>query len=96
VEAPDVLAGIQCAVTRQDLQGCAPYLPEEAFTLREAIDSFTRAGAYASFEEHTKGRIAPGYCADFVVLGEDPFRTTPAKIKDIPILQTWLEGERVW
>jgi predicted amidohydrolase YtcJ len=96
VEAPDVLAGIQCAVTRQDLHGCAPYLPHEAFTIKEALDSFTQAGAYASFEEHTKGRIAPGHCADFVVLGEDPFRTAPAKIKDIPILQTWLEGERVW
>ena len=96
VEAPDVLAGIQCAVTRQDLSGCTPYLPHEAFDLREAIDSFTQAGAFASFEERTKGRIAPGHCADFVVLGEDPFRTAPAKIKEIPILQTWLEGERVW
>ena len=96
VEAPDVLAGIQCAVTRQDLSGCAPYLPQEAFDLREALDSFTQAGAFASFEEHTKGKIVPGYCADFVVLGEDPFQTAPAKIKDIPILQTWLEGERVW
>ena len=96
VEAPDVLDGIQCAVTRQDLSGCAPYLPHEAFTIKEALDSFTQAGAFASFEEHTKGRIVPGYCADFVVLGEDPYRTAPAKIKDIPILQTWLEGERVW
>ena len=92
VEAPDVLAGIQCAVTRQDLQGCAPYLPREAFTVREALDSFTQAGAYASFEEHLKGRIAPGQYADFVVLGADPFRTAPEKLRDIPILQTWLEG----
>ena len=96
VETPDVLGGIQCAVTRQDLRGCEPYLPREAFTVREAIDSFTRAGAYASFEEQIKGRIAPGYYADFVVLGEDPFRADPAKIRDIPILQTWLDGEQVW
>ena len=95
VEAPDVLAGIQCAVTRQDLNGCAPYLPGEAICVKEAIDSFTRAGAYASFEEDTKGRIAPGHYADFVVLGEDPFRSDPAKLRDIPILQTWLEGSRV-
>ena len=96
VEAPDVLAGIQCAVTRQDLHGCTPYLPHEAFTIKEALDSFTQAGAFASFEEHTKGRIAPGHRADFVVLGEDPFQTAPAKIKDVPILQTWLEGKQVW
>lgn len=96
VEAPDVLAGIQCAVTRQDLHGCTPYLPKEVFDLKEALDSFTQAGAFASFEEHTKGKIAPGHCADFVVLGDDPFQTAPAKIKDIPILQTWLEGKQVW
>ena len=96
VEAPDVLAGIQCAVTRQDLSGCEPYLPGEAFTVREAIDSFTRAGAFASFEEHTKGSIAPGHFADFVVLGGNPFQTDPMRIKDIPVLQTWIDGARVW
>ena len=97
VEAPDVLAGIQCAVTRRDLRGCcAPYLPEEAFTVREALDSFTRAGAYASFEEAVKGSIAPGQYADFVVLDEDPFRADPARIRDIPVRQTWLGGERVF
>ena len=96
VEAPDVLAGIQCAVTRSDLQGCAPYLPREAFTIQEALDSFTRAGAYASFEENIKGEIKPGHLSDFVILGENPFLTPPDKLKDIPILQTWLNGERVW
>ena len=96
VEAPDVLGGIQCAVTRQDLSGCPPYLPGEAFSVQEALDSFTKAGAYASFEEHTKGQIIPGQYADFTVLGADPFRTDPAQIKDIPVLQTWLNGERVW
>ena len=96
VETPDVLAGIQCAVTRQDLSGCAPYLPGEAFSLREALDSFTKAGAYASFEEHAKGLIAPGFRADFTVLGTDPFRAQPTRIKEIPVLQTWLGGVRVW
>ena len=96
VEVPDVLAGIQCAVTRRDLSGCDPYLPDEAFSVQEALDSFTKAGAYASFQEHTKGQIAPGYYADFTVLGANPFQTDPARIKDIPVLQTWLGGKQVW
>ena len=96
VETPDVLAGIQCAVTRQDLNGCAPYLPAEAFSVKEALDSFTIAGAYAGFEEAVKGQIAPGHYADFTVLGADPFQTEPNQIKDIPVLQTWLGGARVW
>ncbi|MBP3659858.1 MAG: amidohydrolase family protein [Oscillospiraceae bacterium] len=80
----------------RDLKGCAPYLPREAFTVKEALDSFTKAGAYASFEENIKGQIKSGHLSDFVILGKNPFLTAPDKLKDIPILQTWLDGERVW
>ena len=96
VEQPDVMAGIQCAVTRRDLKGRGPYLESEAFTVREALDSFTKAGAYASFEEDIKGEIRPGMLADFTVLGADPFETDPATLKDIPIRSTWLGGKRVF
>ncbi len=92
VEQPDVLAGIQCAVTRRDLQGNGPYLEQEAFTVQEALDSYTRAAAYASFEETDRGQIQPGMPADFVVLGENPFETNPAALKDIPVLHTYLNG----
>ena len=49
VELPDVMAGIECAVTRMSRDGTGPYLPEQAFTVREALDSFTLRGAEASF-----------------------------------------------
>ena len=88
-----MMGGIQCAVTRCDLKGNGPYLPDEAFTLQEALDSFTKMGAKASFEETIKGEIKPGMLADFVVLGENPFETEPDKLKDIPIQQTWLGGK---
>lgn len=94
VELPDVMAGIQCAVTRQDLKGCEPYLLKESFTVQEALDSFTKAGAWASFEEHCKGQIAEGMLADFVVLGQNPFETEPAFLKDVPVLQTFLGGKK--
>ena len=97
VELPDAMAGIQCAVTRTTLDGSAgPYLEAEAFTPREALDSYTSAGAYASFEEHIKGRIQPGMLADFVVLGENPFTADKTRLKDIPILATYLGGRRVY
>ena len=96
VEAPDVMAGIQCAVTRRDLLDSEPYRADQAFSVQEALDSFTKAGAYACFEENIKGRIAPGYLADFTVLKDDPFRTEPNRLKEIEVLQTWLAGQRVW
>lgn len=93
VELPNPLAGIQCAVTRTDLKGSVPaYLPEEAFTVQEALDSFTTAGAYASFEESRKGRIQPGMLADFVVLERNPFAEDPASIGNISVLETYVGG----
>ena len=34
--------------------------------------------------------------ADFVILGEDPFMTDPAQIRNIPILATYLAGRKVF
>ena len=96
VELPNVMGGIQCAVTRCDLNGIGPYLPNQVFSVQEALDSFSKAGAKASFEEHSKGQIQPGMLADFVVLGENPFEADPGSIKDIPILATFLGGKRVF
>ena len=96
VELPFALGGIQCAVTRKTLKGRGPYLPHEAFSVQEALDSYTVAGAYASFEEQIKGRIAPGMIADFVVLGGNPFETNENAIKDIPVCATYLGGKAVY
>ena len=96
VELPFAMGGLQCAVTRSTLNGKGPYLLHEAFTVAEAIDSYTSGGAYASFEEEIKGRIEPGMLADFVILGDDPFAVDPQTIKDIPVLATWLGGKQVY
>lgn len=97
VELPDVMAGIQCAVTRCTLKDdLGPYLPDQAFSVREAIDSYTLAGAYAAFEDPVRGRIRPGHYADFTVLSRDPFETAPFSLKDIRAEATYLAGERVF
>lgn len=97
VELPRALAGIQCAVTRTTLRdSIGPYLPDEAFSVQEAIDSYTKGSAFASFEEKKKGQILPGYLADFVVLGGNPFTADPYTIKDIPVVGTYLAGKQVY
>lgn len=97
VEEPVVLRGIECAVTRRSIGSTdAPYRPEEALTVREAIDSFTKGGAFASFEENIKGEIRPGMLADFVVLGKNPFETAPEHLHEITVLETYLGGKLVY
>ena len=96
VELPDVMEGIQCAVTRTSMDGTGPYLPGEAFSVQEALDSFTFRGAEASFEENVKGRIRPGYLADFTVLERDPFTAAPETIHSIAVAAAWLGGRCVY
>ena len=96
VELPDVMAGIECAVTRTSRDGTGPYLPDQSFSVQEALDSFTWHGAEASFEEGEKGRIAPGYLADFTVLGENPFEVEAHRLHDIQVLGCYLGGKRVY
>ena len=96
VELPDVMEGIECAVTRRSLDGTGPYLPDEAFTVQEALDSYTIHSAKASFDENRKGSIQAGYLADFVVLGQDPFETNVRELHRIPVLATYLGGQCVY
>ena len=96
VELPDVMKGIECAVTRTSMDGTGPYLPEQAFTVQEALDSFTIKSAEASFEESAKGKIAPGYLADFIVLEKDPFAVEPKHLHEIRIVECYLGGRLVW
>ena len=95
VELPGVMTGIRCAVTRTSLDGTGPFLPGQAFSVREALDSYTVRGAEASFEEAFKGRIAPGYLADFTVLSDDPFTADPTLLHRIRVTGTYLGGKRV-
>jgi len=97
VEKPDALRGIQCAVTRRSVgSDDSPYLPDQAFTVKEAIDSYTSSGAKASFEEGIKGMIRSGMLADFVVLEEEPFELDPEKLHSIAINSTYLGGRKVY
>jgi predicted amidohydrolase YtcJ len=55
----------------------------------------TSDSAWQNFEEKSKGTIAAGKLADFVVLAENPLAIDPARIKDISILETIVGGESV-
>ena len=97
VDWPDVLKGIQLAITRKSITSeTEPFFTEEAMTLDECLYSFTKAGAYSTFEEDTKGAICAGEVADFVLFREDLFDVDVMHLKDVRPLETWLGGNRVW
>ena len=97
VELPYALGGIECAVTRCDLhQNYGPYNPSQMFSVKEALDSYTISGAYASFEEDYKGLIKEKYLADFVVLDRNIFEVPNNEIKNIQVLKTYLGGKCIY
>jgi len=89
------LRGIQAAVCRRTQRG-APFAPEEAFTVGEALRAYTLGAAYAAFAESELGALAPGRWADLVVLAEDPLEADPEGLPEIPIVATVVGGEVVY
>ncbi len=98
VETNDPIWGIYCAVTRKDADGnpAGGWHPEECLTPLEALERYTKGGAYLQFMEKEKGALAPGMFADFVVLSEDVLAVEPEKIRDIRVLETYVGGRRCW
>jgi predicted amidohydrolase YtcJ len=92
------LQGIYAAVTRQTLAGepGGGWFPEERIDVEFALRAYTVNNAYASGEERMKGKIAPGYLADLVMLGSDPFRVPAAQLKDVKVLLTMVGGRTVY
>jgi predicted amidohydrolase YtcJ len=48
-----------------------PLRPSEAITREEALIAYTAGSAYAESQEQIKGKIKPGFAADWVVLSQD-------------------------
>jgi predicted amidohydrolase YtcJ len=95
VSAADPLLRIQDMVTRKGENGVG-YGVNQRVSVEEAIKVWTLDGAYATFEEKTKGSITPGKLADFAVLRKDPRKVPPDNIKDIVVDATYVGGNNVW
>ena len=72
------------------------WIPEERITLEEALAAYTSGSAYAEYAEGEKGRLAPGYLADLVVLDRDPFAIPPEELEDVQADLTMVGGRIVW
>ncbi|MBL8217765.1 MAG: amidohydrolase, partial [Bryobacterales bacterium] len=94
VEEPNPLPGFYASITRQD-DAASPqggWMPDQILSRQEALESWTKGGAYAAFEEHSKGVIEPNKLADFVVLSKDIMRIAPAEILTTRVMMTVVGG----
>jgi hypothetical protein len=93
--------GLYAAVSRQTLKGEPKdgWFPDQRLTIGEAIDAYTRAPAWASFEEDLKGTLAPGKLADLAVFDTDlveAAKTNPQALLKAKVLYTIAGGKVVY
>lgn len=86
---------IQAMLTRGVMDGSV-FLPEEALSLDEALRVMTIWSAASMGDEELKGSLEAGKFADFIVLSQDITTTPPDKIQSIMVVETWVDGKRVF
>ena len=95
VELANPFFGIHAAVTRKDRnnQPQMGWYPEQALTIEQAFDGFTRTAAYSAHMEDKVGQLQPGFWADFILVDKDPFAVSPEDLWKINVNSTWIAGE---
>jgi len=94
----DPILGIYAAVTRRTLDGKHPggWLPEQKITVEEALRAYTAGNAYGVFAERRRGRLAPGFKADLVLLDQDLTRIPAEAIERVSVRATITGGRVVY
>jgi predicted amidohydrolase YtcJ len=97
VAPPAPLEGIYAAVTRRTLDGRHPdgWVPEQKIGVTDALMAYTAGAAYGEFAEQRKGRLRPGFLADFVLLDRDVFTVSAEQIRDTRVVMTVIGGRVV-
>ena len=91
-------AAMSYAITRQSADG-QPYggwQAQERLTRDAALAAYTAGAAYAGFAEGRFGRLVKGQRADFLLVEGDPLLATPAELRAMRVLQTWVGGRQVY
>jgi hypothetical protein len=101
VSSPNPLAAIHTAVNRRAAPGFEEgdydaFLPEQAIDLATSLVAYTAGSAWVNHLDTTTGTIEPGKYADLAILDRDPFAGPADEIGATRVLQTFVEGERVY
>jgi len=97
VTDPVPLHMIEMAVTRRTWKEPDYVLaPQERVSVESAIRAITSEAAWQLFSEKEIGSLEPGKFADLVILDNDPRKVPADTIKDIKVLETWMDGKQVY
>jgi predicted amidohydrolase YtcJ len=92
VEDVNPIAGYYATVSRKAKDGKVFY-PDQRMSRAEALKSYTWNGAYAAFEEGSRGSLKPGKYADLAVLSKDILTIPEEEIPTAQVLYTIVGGK---
>jgi predicted amidohydrolase YtcJ len=96
VEPVTPFRGLYAAVTRANEAGTKTYFPAAKLTRAQAIYAYTQGSAYAEFAEKHKGKLVPGYDADFILLDRNLLNVAAPSILHTKVLETVVNGKTVY
>jgi len=96
VEPITPFRGLYSAVTRKNEAGTQTYFPENKLTRGQALYAYTQGSAYAEFAEKHKGKLAPGYDADFIIVDRDLYKVAAPALLHTAVLETYVAGKEVY
>jgi predicted amidohydrolase YtcJ len=73
--------------------GTKTYYPENKLTRGQALYAYTQGSAYAEFAEKHKGKLLPGYDADFILVDRDLYKVGAPALLFTQVLQTFVSGQ---
>ncbi len=88
---PNMLETVWAAVNRRTREGVL-LGEQEAVSVLDALKAVTSTAAYQYFEESSKGTIAPGKRADFVLLDRNPLEVPKNALRELLVLETYKDG----
>ena len=92
VEDVNPIAGYYATVSRKSKDGKVFYA-DQRMSRAEALKSYTWNGAYAAFEESSRGSLKPGKYADVVVLSKDILKIPEDEIPSAQVVYTIVGGK---
>ena len=96
VEPVTPFRGLYAAVTRMNEAGTKTYFPENKLTRAQALYAYTQGSAYAEFAEQRKGKLAPGFEADYVILDRNLLTIPAPEILKTKVMETVVGGKTVY
>jgi hypothetical protein len=96
VEPITPFRGLYAAVTRMNEKGTKTYFPENRLTRGQALYAYTQGSAYAEFAEKHKGKLVPGYDADFILVDRNLYTVGAPAILYTEVQETFVAGQEAY